>query len=44
MLNEVRRIMREAGLLTLDRFGKLSDADIEFKSEADLVTPVDRAV
>ncbi len=40
----LERIMRDAGELSLQYFGNLNDAAVEFKSEVDLVTKADKDV
>ncbi len=44
MREEILSVMKQAGELSLRYFGKLNDADVSFKSEADLVTLADRQV
>jgi myo-inositol-1(or 4)-monophosphatase len=44
MLQEILHIVRDAGAIAHRHFGHLAKSDIEFKSAADLVTPIDREV
>ncbi len=44
MIKTIESIMRQAGEMSLRDFGKLAEGQVDYKSVADLVTPVDRKV